>query len=201
MKTTDPEEVKAQVLRIKAMVDTALRQNINMKDERYEFNLSNNPGTGKTRCSTALTGLLIVNTFGKTVVARLYAKFLTSMDVLSGNGFVEISESRLANDEVAGAKKYIETLANAGGGAFFLDEAYQLTLGHNYIRLIEKGKNPLHIQETLTFLDEQRNKQLQPSSKMTHDIKATQKPILSKENIYVAPLFFSPYPLFPHSHP
>ncbi len=198
---TDLEEVKAQVLKIKARVDTALRQNTNMKDERYEIVLLNNPGTGKTRCSTALTGLLIVNTLGKTIVARLYAKFLTSMYVLSGNGFVEISGSRLANDEVAGAKKHIETLVNAGGGAFFLDEAYQLTLGHNYIRLIEKGKNPFHIQETLTFLDEQRNKQPQPGSKTTHDTKATQKPILSKENIYVAPLFLSPYPLFPHSHP
>ena len=26
----------------------------------------------------------------------------------------------------------METLVNAGGGAFFLDEAYQLALGHNY---------------------------------------------------------------------
>ena len=54
------------------------------------------------------------------------------MGVLSGNEFVETSGSRLANDGVAGAKKHIETIVNAGGGAFFLDEAYQLASGHNY---------------------------------------------------------------------
>jgi len=129
---TGLEEVKAQVLKIKARADTALRQNTNMKDERYGIVLLANPGTGKTRCTTALTGLLTVNTSGKTTVARLYAKFLTSIGVLSGNGFVETSGSRLANDGVAGAKKHMETLIIAGGGAFFFDEAYQLALGHNY---------------------------------------------------------------------
>ena len=54
------------------------------------------------------------------------------MGVLAGDEFVETSGSRLANDGVAGAKKHIETITNAGGGAFFLDEAYQLALGHNY---------------------------------------------------------------------
>ena len=132
MKMTGLEEVKAQVLKIKARADTALRQNTNMKDERYGIVLLGNPGTGKTPLPAALTGLLTVSTSGKTTVARLYAKFLTSMGVLSGNEFVETSGSRLANDGVAGAKKHIETLVNAGGGAFFLDEAYQLALGHNH---------------------------------------------------------------------
>ena len=132
MKMTGLEEVKAQVLKIKARVDTALRQNTNIKDERYGIVLLENPGTGKTRCPNALTGLLTANTSGKTTVARLYAKFLTSMGVLSGNEFAETSGSRLANEGVAGAKKHIETIVNAGGGAFFLDEAYQLALGHDY---------------------------------------------------------------------
>lgn len=130
MKMTGIEEVKVQVLKIKVRADTALRQNMNMKDKRYGIVLLGNPGTGKTRFLIALTGLLTVNTLGKTTVARLYAKFLTSLGVLSGNEFVETSGSRLAND--SRAKKYIETLVNAGGGAFFLDEAYQLALGHNY---------------------------------------------------------------------
>lgn len=47
MKMTGLEEVKAQVLKIKARADTALRQNTNMKDERYGIVLLGNPGTGK----------------------------------------------------------------------------------------------------------------------------------------------------------
>lgn len=132
MKMTGLKEVKAQVLKIKARADTALRQNTKTEDERYGIVLLGNPGTGKTRYPTALTGLFTMNSSGKTTVARLYAKCLTSMGVLLGTEFVETSGSRLANDGVTGAKKHIETLVNAGGGAFFLDEAYQLALGHNY---------------------------------------------------------------------
>ena len=73
-----------------------------------------------------------MRTIGKTTVARLYAKFLTSVGVLTGNEFVETTGVRLASDGVAGAKALIDQILKAGGGAFFLDEAYQLALGHNY---------------------------------------------------------------------
>lgn len=54
-----------------------------------------------------------------------------SVGVLPGNEFIETTGSRLASEGVAGAKKHIEAIINAGGGAFFLDEAYQLAEGHN----------------------------------------------------------------------
>ncbi len=73
-----------------------------------------------------------MNTSGKTTVARLYAKFLTSIGVLLGNGFVKTSGSRLTNDGVTKAKKHIKTLINIGRGIFFLNEAYQLALRYNY---------------------------------------------------------------------
>lgn len=95
-----------------------------MKDKRYRIVLLGNPGTGKTRCPTVLTGLLTVNTSGKTTVARLYAKFLTSMGILLGNGFVKTLGSRLANDRVTRAKKHIKTLINTGRSIFFLNKAY-----------------------------------------------------------------------------
>ena len=69
---------------------------------------------------------------GKTTVARLYAKILTSLGVLPGDAFVETTGSRLANDGVAGIKKHIEGIHNAGGGALFIDEAYQLADQHNF---------------------------------------------------------------------
>lgn len=63
----------------------------------------------------------------ETTVARLYAKFLTLVGVLPGSSFIEITGSRLANDGVSMVRKHVEEVQNAGGGALFVDEAYQLT--------------------------------------------------------------------------
>ncbi|KAI9763908.1 MAG: hypothetical protein M1840_009020 [Geoglossum simile] len=114
MDMTGLEEVKSQVLRIKAQIDTSLRQNTDLKDQRFHAVLLGNPGTGKT------------------TIARFYAKFLASVGVLPGSEFIETTGSRLANDGVPGAKKLIEQIHNAGGGAIFVDEAYQLTEKQNY---------------------------------------------------------------------
>jgi DNA polymerase III delta prime subunit len=108
------EEVKRQILDIKDKIETSVRQQTDLKGERFGVIFLGNPGTGKT------------------TVARHYAKFLTTMGVLDGEQFVETAGSRLANGGVAEAKKHIDTLLEAGGGVFFLDEAYQLTEGHNY---------------------------------------------------------------------
>ena len=64
-------------------------------------------------------------------VARHYAKFLASVDVLPGDKFEEITGAKLGNDGVPGAKKIVEDTLKAGGGCIFIDEAYQLTSGHN----------------------------------------------------------------------
>lgn len=65
-------------------------------------------------------------------MARIYARFLANVRALPGKEFVEITGSALANEGVAGAKKRIEELMKAGGGVFFIDEAYQLASGNNY---------------------------------------------------------------------
>lgn len=69
---------------------------------------------------------------GKTTVARHYAKVLTSLKVLSGDGFIETTGSRLAHGGIAEVKKHLESLENSDGGVYFIDEAYQLADGHNY---------------------------------------------------------------------
>lgn len=45
---------------------------------------------------------------------------------------METSGSRLSNDGVNGCKKHIEDILSNGGGALFIDEAYQLVSGNNY---------------------------------------------------------------------
>lgn len=69
---------------------------------------------------------------GKTTVARLYAKFLTSVGVIPGSRFEETTGAKLANLGVSGCQKLVEDILNDGGGVVFIDEAYQLTSGNSY---------------------------------------------------------------------
>ncbi|KAF8531244.1 P-loop containing nucleoside triphosphate hydrolase protein [Gautieria morchelliformis] len=119
MEMTGLEMVKEQVLAIKDKIDVSNRQDTSVKDERFHVVLLGNPGTGKT------------------TVARHYAKILTSLNVLPGDAFVETTGSRLANDGVPGTKNLIETVMNAGGGAIFIDEAYQLTSNSGGDRVLD----------------------------------------------------------------
>lgn len=68
---------------------------------------------------------------GKTTVARLYAKLLASINVLPGTEFVETTGASLANEGIPGVHKILDKILKAGGGAVFVDEAYQLTEAHN----------------------------------------------------------------------
>ncbi|EKM60602.1 uncharacterized protein PHACADRAFT_203774 [Phanerochaete carnosa HHB-10118-sp] len=111
MEMTGLEEVKAQLLRIKAKIDTTRRQGASIEDEWYNVVLRGNPGTGKT------------------TVARHYAKFLALVNIVPSNNFIETTGSRLASDGVLSIKGQIERMAKNGGGAMFIDEAYQLTNG------------------------------------------------------------------------
>ncbi|KUI53134.1 Stage V sporulation protein K [Cytospora mali] len=108
------EDVKSEFLSIKSRVDTALRQGIPLDKERFSCSMLGNPGTGKT------------------TVARLYARFLTSIGVIPGSCFKEETGASLANAGVSGCKTIIDDILNDGGGVLFIDEAYQLTSGNSY---------------------------------------------------------------------
>lgn len=126
------EDVKLQILRIKAKIDLGIRQNTSSKDERFNVIFQGNPGTGTFFHTAIVLKHSLNNPVGKTTVARHYAKSLASLGALPGNAFVETTGSRLASDGIAGIRKHIEEIQNAGGGAIFLDEAYQLTNDHNF---------------------------------------------------------------------
>ena len=68
---------------------------------------------------------------GKTTVARLYAQFLESIKALPGNAFLETTGSKLSFEGVQGAQKLIDDALKVGGGAIFIDEAYQLVSEHD----------------------------------------------------------------------
>ncbi|KAG2072157.1 P-loop containing nucleoside triphosphate hydrolase protein [Suillus decipiens] len=108
MAMTGLEGVKSQVLQTKEKLDLMKRQGTPVNKERLNLALLGNPGTGKT------------------TVARLYAQFLESIQVLPGSAFKETTGASLAHDGVGGAKKLIEDVMKVGGGAIFIDEAYQL---------------------------------------------------------------------------
>lgn len=132
MGMTGLEVVKTQVLKIKAKVDTCIRQNSGLHDERFGVVLLGNPGTGETTLHVALSILHSYLTLpGKTTVARHYAKFLASMNVLPSDEFIETTGSRLAHGGVAEIKKHVEKLLAGDGGVIFIDEAYQLVEAHN----------------------------------------------------------------------
>ncbi|KAK2035983.1 ATPase [Colletotrichum somersetense] len=108
------ESVKEEFLSIKSKVDTAVRQNISLSTERFGCTLLGNPGTGKT------------------TVARVYSKFLTSVGVIAGSGFKETSGSKLASMGVAACQKMLDDMLDDGGGVIFIDEAYQLSSGNSH---------------------------------------------------------------------
>ncbi|KAI6825134.1 P-loop containing nucleoside triphosphate hydrolase protein [Hortaea werneckii] len=114
MAMTGLENVKQAFLDIKASIDLKIRQNADMSKQRFGAALLGNPGTGKT------------------TVARLYAEFLTTVGALPGDHVIETTGSKLANEGVSGCKKMIEEIQNNGGGALFIDEAYQLSSGSSY---------------------------------------------------------------------
>ncbi|KAI1266292.1 ATPase [Xylariaceae sp. FL1019] len=107
------ESIKRALLNIKSKVDTARLQDISTDSERFGCSLLGNPGTGKT------------------TVARLYAKFLTSMGVIAGVCFKETSGSKLANIGVSGTEQLVQEVLDDGGGVIFIDEAYQLSSGNS----------------------------------------------------------------------
>ncbi|KAJ3507971.1 hypothetical protein NLJ89_g6009 [Agrocybe chaxingu] len=113
MGMTGLEAVKEQVLAVQAKINVSLRQNTSLKQERFNVVLLGNPGTGKT------------------TIARHYAKFLASVKAIPGNEFEEKTGAQLAQEGVAETQKLVEKVTKAGGGAIFIDEAYQLTSGNN----------------------------------------------------------------------
>ncbi|KAG7110562.1 NFX1-type zinc finger-containing protein 1 like [Verticillium longisporum] len=88
-------------------------------------------GLMTTAASLVAKTKIRLSTIGKTTVARIYAKFLTSLAVIAGSEFEETTGSKLASMGVAGCQTLIEKVLENGGGVIFIDEAYQLSSGNS----------------------------------------------------------------------
>ncbi|THW88324.1 P-loop containing nucleoside triphosphate hydrolase protein [Aureobasidium pullulans] len=113
MEAAGLEAVKKHFLRIKAKVETSVRQGVNLRNESFGAVFLGNPGTGKT------------------TAARLYAQFLISLRILPGSRFEEVTAARLATEGVKWFETLIEKVCRKGGGVIFIDEAYQLVSSGN----------------------------------------------------------------------
>ncbi|KAH8750812.1 ATPases of the AAA+ class [Diaporthe sp. PMI_573] len=89
------ESVKSKMLEIKTLVDTARRQDVNLTRERFNTALVGNSGTGKT------------------TLAKLYAKFLSSLD-LADDMVVTSSGSKLVYEGINELKNVISMVDERG---------------------------------------------------------------------------------------
>jgi Holliday junction resolvasome RuvABC ATP-dependent DNA helicase subunit len=89
------ESVKSKMLEIKTLVDTSRRQDVNLTRERFNTALVGNSGTGKT------------------TLAKLYAKFLSSLD-LADDMVVTSSGSKLVYEGINELKNVISMVDERG---------------------------------------------------------------------------------------
>lgn len=99
------ESVKTKMLEIKTLVDTARRQDVNLAKERFNTVLVGNSGTGKT------------------TLAKLYAKFLSSLE-LADDMLVTSSGSKLVYEGINELKIAISAIEDRG--VVFIDDAHIL---------------------------------------------------------------------------
>lgn len=106
------ESMKAKMLEMKTLVDTARRQDVNLSEERFNTILVGNPGTGKS-------------TF-----ARMLAGFLKSLGLVNDK-FVTTTGSKLVSDGVSEVKHIIRFDLSYEKGVILIDDAHNLRPDEN----------------------------------------------------------------------
>jgi SpoVK/Ycf46/Vps4 family AAA+-type ATPase len=102
------ESVKRKFMEIKHLMDTSRRQEVKISEQYFGCVLIGNPGTGKT------------------TVARLYARLLSSLNIVPGPKFETTTGTKLFNGGIAACEKVIGRFESDEGGVIFVDDAHHL---------------------------------------------------------------------------
>ena len=111
MSLTGLENVKAKILSMKAWMEMAKQQGVNLADERLNIALLGNPGVGKTE------------------VAKQLVKCLEELKIVPGKGLFETTGVRLNHSGDTLLPEKVDGMFENGGegGIVIIDDAHQIT--------------------------------------------------------------------------
>ncbi|TEY87488.1 hypothetical protein BOTCAL_0001g00140 [Botryotinia calthae] len=117
MAMTGLEKVKEHVRKLKAKVESSIRQKIELKEERFGAVFMGNSGTGKT------------------TMAKIYTRYLYSMGIIQRDNIVMTTGTYLSDGGIERTKRYVDKIAD--GGVMFIDDAMTLDDYSNGTKILD----------------------------------------------------------------